>query len=197
MQTIVLFLSCCLIISGCTLNHALQKTQGWLHAVEIVDHHTVSRELGLVLPADSTIYVAFPETHFSKVSDRQVQDNLWRSLTQYFPLSVKGKEPQSISRAMRSARANNTSLMIYPRLIAKVDKVNSLQEFDEDIVELEHFGRDKLRVQILLFDSVSKRLLDIALIDSRSAWLALERKSSEVMFDRAFQQYALSISAGY
>ncbi len=178
-----------LAASGCTLDHSRQITREWVQVVQVAGYEQVISQQGWVVPKHSAIYVARPQA-----SAVVVQQSLCRELGQYFPMLTKGRKAESVSQAAQSARARHIPFVIYPLLRDSHDGRNSFQELDEDIVEFEQIGRDRLRLQLLLYDAVNLRLIDSTLIDSSNPWFTWQRHKPQDLLPKTFSRYARVLS---
>ncbi|TQV81271.1 DUF4823 domain-containing protein [Exilibacterium tricleocarpae] len=188
----LLLLSCALAQTGCTLNHSLALSREWLHTAEVVDHHQLSRRQQWTLPVSTSLYIAFPDSHYRDVIDLRMQQTLAEQLGRHFPVLERGQRAQTRSAALQQARILGIPFVVYPQLLQLRDKTDSGEALATDVdIDL---GRDRVQVQLLIFDSINQRLLDSAIISSRSSWLAWFRRAPEDMFAPAFALFAQSLS---
>ena len=181
--------------SSCTYHHSVQTTREWLHKTEFIDHHQLTRQQDWTLPASAAIFVAFPDSRHPQALDLRLQHTLAQQLGRHFPLLERGTRPQTFAAALGEARARGLPFMIYPRLLHFSDKADSALELNDSPAPETALGRDRLQVQLLIFDCVNRRMLETAVISSRSSWLAWQRRGPEDMLAPAFAKFARSLSA--
>lgn len=189
----LLLLAFALSLCSCTFKYTAQTTQLWLQRSEFIDHHRLYRQQDWTLPGGAAIYVAFPDSRFPDAMDLRVQRELIGQLSAHFPVLESGSGAETPQLALQRARAAGMSFMLYPQLRRLRDEVNSWRELDSG--RTAGLGRDRLQVQVQIYDSVNRRLLDTALVSSRSSWLAWQQQAPEHMLGPAFAEFARSLSA--
>lgn len=191
--------------TGCTYQYSVQQAEYWSGKTQAVASHKVSRQQEWVLPADSTIYLAFPQVTQSEMalSDEHVSyqlgsalnHNLYQAMSVHFPQVTQGQQPASLAEALRSAKQAGCVFLIYPRVFHLQDGINSLLEFDELLGGFSDVGLDRIAVQLVIYDAISERLLDGVTVQSKSGWLAFYKQNPESLIADGFALVSRKLAA--
>ncbi len=184
-----LIVACCLTL-GCTAQYAAKSSSELFKNTGLSDRTRIERSEQWVMEPSSRIYVAMPRSG-KEIGElqHQLSKNLARGLEFNFAEIILGSGALALKDALKEAKANGSSYLIFPRLAATQDGINSYQEYDERFFKDDKkFGFDRLNVQLQIYDAISGRFLDRVNIESRSGWFSIYSRSPEELMAGAFQQ---------
>jgi len=180
------------LLVSCTAQYTAKRSAEFYEAAGISAKTRIQRNEQWVMEPGSQIYVATPRSHKDIGELHQhLSKNLARGLELNFARVVLGSGALGLNDALKEARANQTRYLIYPRLAATQDGINSYQEYDERFFEDgKKFGFDRLNVQLQIYNALDGQFLDQVNIESRSGWFSIYSTSPEALMASAFQQTA-------
>ncbi len=158
---------------ACTPQYTQQVMQELPGKLELADTVTIKRQQQWRLGSHTPLYIAMAKNELIPPTELTITENLYDALLEQFPLSRASTNPSTLGEALASARLMRMPVTVFHQLSYMDDQLSSWQEFDQDMDSGKTIGRDRLRLQIQLYDSYTGQLIDSALLDSvsrRIAW---------------------------
>lgn len=180
---------------GCTAQHTASLAGQTVERLELVNTVEVTRQQQWRLPPQTGLFVAMAENELIPNIELGITQALYIGLKEQFPLSITSAIPMSPHAAMAKARLMGKPVTVYHQVSLLDEKLSSWNEVDADMDSGVRWGRDRLRVQIQLYDSYSGALMDDAFVQSVGKRLALSSITIDDLVALAARQYAKSISS--
>lgn len=180
---------------GCTAQHTASLAGQTVERLELVNTVEVTRQQQWRLPPQTGLFVAMAENELIPNIELGITQALYIGLKEQFPLSITSAIPMSPHAAMAKARLMGKPVTVYHQVSLLDEKLSSWNEVDADMDSGVRWGRDRLRVQIQLYDSYTGALMDDAFVQSVGKRLALSSITIDDLVALAARQYAKSISS--
>ena len=177
------------LCAGCTFNHALTQTQSVLTDLQLISKPDVNGARNWVLPRNSHWLVAVSASAPDIESDYEMSRSLAAALRQEFALVSLTAERVNIEGALRNARSNGADLMVYPKYLYRGNGAYSVEEW-QDADSDQSFGRDRIGVQLVIYDVRNAKIIDSVRVTNKQSWLPSIHSKPEVMFDEGFEEFA-------
>lgn len=191
----VLCMLAIMIITGCTAQHTVNLASEAVENLELVNTVEVSRQQQWRLPPQTGLFVAMADNELIPSVELGITEALYIGLKEQFPLSVTSAVPMRPAAAMAKARLMGMPITVYHQISLLDEKLSSWNEVDADMDSGIRWGRDRVKVQIQLYDSYTGALMDDAFVQSVGKRVALSSVSIDDLIALAARQYARSISS--
>lgn len=186
----------------CTLMIAVactpQYTQNVMREVpdylQMRDKVYIERQQQWRLSSHTPLYIAMAKNDLIPRTELTITESLYDALLEQFPLSRASSNPASLGEALASARLMRMPITVYHQLSLMDDQLSSWTEYDQDMDSGRSLGRDRLRLQIQLYDSYSGKLLDSAILNSVSRRIAWSEITPFELLKQASAQYAQQLA---
>lgn len=179
---------------ACTPQYAKQVAQNLPRQLELADRVIIERQQQWRLGSHTPLYIAMAKNELIPRTELNITESLYDALLEQFPLSRASSNPATLGEALASARLMRMPITVYHQLSYMDDQLSSWREFDQDMDSGKRLGRDRLRLQIQLYDSYSGRLMDSARLDSVSRRIAWTDVSPFDLLKQASAQYAQELA---
>ncbi|MCV6624333.1 MAG: DUF4823 domain-containing protein [Cellvibrionaceae bacterium] len=191
------YLSIALLLSAliaCTPQYSYQVVQEIPSYLQMSNKVNITRQQQWRLNAHTPLYIAMAKNDLIPRTELTITESLYDALLEQFPLSKASSNPASLGEALASARLMRMPITVFHQLSYMEDNISSWQEYDQDMDSGRAMGRDRLRLQIQLYDSYSGKLLDSAILDSVSRRLAWSEVSPIELLRMASADYAQQLT---
>jgi hypothetical protein len=202
--SIAAVISLCLALLSCTFEHTKQTAHGFLRQTQLATQHRIDRSNDWVLNAETAVCLANPvelgATDRRDVLPRghhQLTQALYKALMRGFAdVRIPQTAPGLTLAAQESALAGCAVLLV-PRIIEAGDQLNSWKELYRDygVHPEKSPGKDKLLVQVLIYDVVKGKPIDIATVHSATGFWTLKERVPSGLFEQAMLEYVVAISS--
>lgn len=155
-------------------------------------HHS---RRGWALSEQASIGVApFQNTYLTDAQMLVLQRKLARELAKSFAQVTVITEGSSISEWLKEASGRQNHYLITPVLTEALDKLSGLPEL-LDNPATENIGPDSIAIKISLYNVTTTKLIDLALLEIKGPWLALQNQRAIDLAGDAFALYAQRLNA--
>ena len=154
-------------------------------------HYALDRQMQSgILPSNASLYVSLPEAgryeaRTYEMSGRQTGEAVVQAFAPHVARVVLGTRVESAEAARESARAQNASHLVYPRILSWEDRATEWSGLP-----------DRIRIQIRVYEVASGKLLDSAEVSGKSRWLTFGGDHPQDLLDRAIGDYVDLLFAG-
>jgi hypothetical protein len=182
-----------LLLAGCMKASDLaDETLYQLSDVGVLDHSQMRRSSSWRLQPDSFIYIA--QGHFVPPGGAYPRPNVvaeeaYKGFVEYFPLVRRAKTPLGLDESFVQAREAGAHYLLYSRFAYADDRIGTVEEW-EDQEALDRLGIDSGVIQLMLIETNTHYLVDIARIRSRGGFLTLYDAKPEDLIGPPLQDYA-------
>jgi len=180
---------------GCTAQHTSTIASEAVQGLELVNTVKVSRQQQWRLPPQTGLFIAMAQNDLVPNVELGITQALYVGLKEQFPLSVTSTTPMSTRAAMAQARLMGKPITVYHQVSLLDEKLSSWNEVDADMDSGLRLGRDRVRVQIQLYDSYTGALMDDAFVQSVGKRMAISSVTIDDLIALAARHYARSISS--
>jgi hypothetical protein len=193
MMRSVLLIIGVLLLSGCMKTSDLADEAIYqLRDVGVLDHSQTRRASPWRLQADSFIYIS--QGHFVPPGSAYPRPNVvaeeaYRGFVEYFPMVRRAKVPLGLEESLAEARAAGAHYLLYSRFASADDRIGTVEEW-EDQESLDRLGVDSGVIQMMLFETNTRYLVDTVRIRSRGGFLTLYDTKPEELIGPALRDYA-------
>ncbi|WP_390594756.1 DUF4823 domain-containing protein [Simiduia litorea] len=174
---------------GCTFNHTVTNTQAVLSDLQLVSRPQVNGGRDWVVPRHSHWLVAVTASAPDAESDYQMSRALAAALRQEFAVVSLTTERLDVSSALKNARSNGANFMVYPKYLYQGDGAFSVEEWRAGEPD-QPFGRDRVGVQLVIYDVISAKMIDSVNITNQESWLPSISSEPDAMFTEGFEKFA-------
>lgn len=181
----------CLPLWGCTFHHTVDSTRSVLTDLQMLDGAEVYGGRDWVVPRTSHWLVVPPEASPEPAADLRLTKSLAAALRQEFADVSLAAEPVSLTSALKLARQQGAAILVVPSLLYHGDGAYSWAEWRAD-EQAQAFGRDRLGVQLRVYDALSGRMVDTVRVLAKESWLPALADNKLELFDRGFQTFAMN-----
>lgn len=202
----------CLITSGCTVAYTQQTSADLTRQLGFADRAEVRRGGSWVLPVESHIYLAFPQSpDRAQPPDTQSQyprlllsvaDALQDQLGGRFTQLQSAPWLESRAQSWQHATGNAYDFLVLPELIGRSDLLSSMREIRRDwrlisasAQDSEQVGRDRLALRLQIYDVRSGRLLDTITVNAISSRIAWTERTPHLLAAQAASALAAPLMA--
>lgn len=190
MRSLLLSLALC-VLAGCTVSDMASTSREHLADAGLLDHGRLERTSPWRLQADSFIYIA--QGHFaprgSAVRPNVVAEESFTAFVEYFPLVRRAEGPLGLEQALAQARAAGAHYLLYGRFASADDRVGTYDEWADE-QDAARLGTDKGVIQMMLFETSTRYLVDSVTVRSRGGLLTVYDKKPEDLFGPSMREYA-------
>ncbi|TVZ39284.1 uncharacterized protein DUF4823 [Alteromonadaceae bacterium 2753L.S.0a.02] len=190
-------------LCGCTASYTGQMVNDSLTVLHLKNKHSVMRVGDWRLPMNAQLFLARPQFGLQLTGDNTqlprsrtyLQKALEQELKLYFPGTAVAWVDLSFAEALTIARLQGCEILVYPRLFAYKDNLNSWQQINEGkgVNPNQRYGRDTALFEILLVETYSGDVLDTATVVSRERFFT-NTETPEVLYAQAAQTYVSRLS---
>ncbi|MDN3639676.1 DUF4823 domain-containing protein [Simiduia curdlanivorans] len=174
---------------GCTFNHTLTNTQAVLTDLQLVSRPQMHGGRDWVVPRQSHWLVAVSASAPDAETDHQMSRALAAALRQEFAVVSLTTERLDVQAALKNARSNGANFMVYPKYLYRGDGAFSVDEWQAAKPD-QSFGRDRVGVQLVVYDVISARMIDSVNITNKESWLPSISAEPDVLFNESFEKFA-------
>lgn len=167
-------------------------------AFGLLRDHQIQRSSNHVFPVSAGFYIAWDDlqTHDELDIERRAAGELYKQVARHFPRAALATAAQSLPDALHSSLQQRMDYLIYPRVLLWKEAVGNQEEMTYALGEDEvvsGFGLDRAQLQLAVLESSTGRIVDVAVVHSRTGLLSLRGDSSQQLLGIALQQYADSL----
>ncbi|GAA6152592.1 DUF4823 domain-containing protein [Pseudoteredinibacter isoporae] len=180
--------------TACTPQYTQNVAQKIPDYLQLRDKVYIERQQQWRLNTHTPLYIAMAKNDLIPRTELTITENLYDALLEQFPLSRASSNPATLGEALASARLMRMPITVYHHLSIMDDQLSSWREYDEDMDSGKSLGRDRVRLQIQLYDSYSGKLLDSAILDSVSRRIAWSHITPLELLKQASAQYAQQLA---
>lgn len=174
---------------GCTFNHTVTNTQAVLTDLQLLSRPQVHGGRDWVVSRQSHWLVAVSTSAPDAESDYQMSRALAAALRQEFAAVSLTAERLDVSAALKNAKSNGANFMVYPKYLYHGDGAYSVDEWQAAKSE-QSFGRDRVGVQLVIFDVRSAKMIDTVNITNQESWLPSIGSEPDAIFNEGFEKFA-------
>lgn len=191
------------ILQACTVQHTKQVVYDSLHKTELIDHHRIERPNHWVLSRQASIYLARPQWLVDKPDAKplprafyELTNHLYFHFKRTFPQTVLASSAGSIRDARLAGVSSGRNILVYPQLMLFKDQLSSWQEVNEELLldPDKPIGRDRVALQILVYDLNTNRLIDSTNIFSYSGLISIYEHYPQQLFEQGVEDYVYQLS---
>ncbi len=188
------------LIVGCTNEYAIQETEYWGDKSQVASTHSVSRQGDWVLPADSPIYIAKPQTPQGSDSTQQavtnqICANLAKAMSEYFPQTTLGADFLFLEDALAEARRSGNLYLIYPKLVQFHQGTLAGDQLEDEAEDIRAISRSRISVQLMIYDVLSRQFIEGVTVHSKGGWLADFKEEPSSLIAEGFALFSRQLSA--
>ncbi|MBB6521526.1 DUF4823 domain-containing protein [Pseudoteredinibacter isoporae] len=183
-----------LLCSACTPQYTQNVVQEIPDYLQLRDKVYIERQQQWRLSSHTPLYIAMAKNDLVPRTELTITESLYDALLEQFPLSRASSNPATLGEALASARLMRMPITVYHQLSLMDDQLSSWREYDQDMDSGKSLGRDRLRLQIQLYDSYSGKLLDSAILNSVSRRIAWSEITPVELLRQASAQYAQQLA---
>ena len=189
---ILVSLASLLFASGCRPMYIFEKTKYYAEAFKLIAQSDVRRNNHRILAHDTRLYVAIPTGMALGDYDRTLAGWLESQFELYASYVLKGRQVESLPRAVQTAASKGLDYVLYGRLLIWENHIGSWREFEES-PDISAVGRDRIQLRILLVEVPSADIVDVVAISGRSGILTfLGDQPGDLAFE-PIDQFARSL----
>ena len=186
------------LVTSCSpMSLVYHESENLLSKSGLVSFTEVSRRAGWALPAGSSFYVARSASmpRLAAAQSRDLADTLAEVIAGNFGAVRVGVVPESQEYAVNTARAAGMSFVVFPRLQVWDDRFGTWREIFQTLngessqAVVDGFGLDQARLQIIILDSTSGAMVDMANVAAESGLLSLYGDSPLTVLRPALEEY--------
>ncbi|MCV6614026.1 MAG: DUF4823 domain-containing protein [Cellvibrionaceae bacterium] len=182
-------------LAACTPQYNAQLLGQGVDLLELRNQVRLHRNQEWRLGPDTALYIAMAKNKLIPRTELTITESLYDALLEHFPMSMASTSPATLDEALAAARARDLPITVFHQLSDRQDKLSSWAEIDGDMNTGVPWGRDRLRLQIQLYDSYSGQLMDSAYISSVSRRVAFSNVNPDELLRLAAQEFATGISS--
>jgi hypothetical protein len=190
---IAVLIAAALMLSGCMKPSDLADgAMNQLRDVGMLDHSHTQRVSNWRLQPDSFIYIA--QGHFVPPGGAYPRPNVvaeeaYNGFVEYFPMVRRAKAPLGLEAAMTEARSFGAHYLLYSRFASADDRIGTVEEWEEQEA-LDRLGTDRAVIQLMVFETSTRYLVDSARIRNRGGLLSLYDAKPEELIRPPLEDYA-------
>lgn len=175
------------VLSGCTYQYAQEATQSLTKKAGFAQHSNIERNRDITIDSMRSIHVAThgQDTVFNDYPE--IVRELELALSRYTEVVSFNDKATSFEDSIAYAQSNHVDFLIVPKIIKFDSGVSSIIEIDRRFRGKQHFGFDRIEMQIQIVDVNNKVVVDSSYISSKSPFFQLARLDAvdllAVMFD--------------
>ncbi|WP_183165117.1 DUF4823 domain-containing protein [Azomonas macrocytogenes] len=180
-------------LAGCmNVSDMAQGTRYHLSDAGILDHSETRRASNWRLQPDSSIYIA--QGHFVPPGNAYPRSNVvaeeaFKGFVEYFPLVQRAPGPLGLDEAWNQATVAGANYILYVRFAAADDRIGSYDEWNSQRA-VDRLGVDSSVIQLMVFETGTRYLVDAARIRSRGGILSIYDARPEDLLRPPLDEYA-------
>lgn len=197
MKKLIFTLLPVLLISCSALERAYYDSFQVFESAGLISKQSVRRSGQWVLSANSSFYVAVnPEL-------AEISPELAMELSSMLKLSVDGRfaqsraatEAESVDLAVANAQLRGIDYILYPRVLVWDDNISTWTHLGQTLRDkntqqiITSFGLDKVSLQLMIMESSTRRLVDLARLDAEGGLLTLYEDKPSWLIKPAVDDY--------
>jgi len=167
----------------------------------LLANHKIDRTNHWVLPVDSSFYVAVNSigSEYGDTIGVKVSEIIHQEVSKRFHSVMKADAAESLDYAKNSANLNGLDYLVYPNIFVWRDtpgtwtEIGQLLRSSSSSAIVNEFGLNRVMVQIVLLESSTGLVIDIASIESQSGLLTLYEESPDSLLVTGVGQYFQSL----
>lgn len=183
-------------LSGCmNVSDMGEGARYHLSDAGLLDHSETRRSMSLRLQPDSFIYIgqgAFVPPGGAYPRPNVVAEEAFKGFIEYFPMVRRAQGPLGLEDALNEARSVGAHYLLYARFAKADDRIGNGDEwYDQQAVD--RLGIDTGVIQLMLIETNTRYLIDMARIKSRGGLLTFHDNKPEDLLAQPLEDYARSL----
>lgn len=194
-----------LLLTACTMSHTAYQTQHGLKRMGFAEQQRTGRTQSWVLPANSTVYVAWPQVdaHLGQELPRlqtglalEMEQQLARIFNHVASSPMKAGQQESWQQALNGG----FTVLLVPRVAGFAANSSNFAEWMADSGttgrQPSERGCDRLQLIVAVYDVQSGRMLDSVRVNGKSGFWSFDREEPGELAAGAVKALTGSLAAG-
>lgn len=179
-------------LQACTFNHTVDTTQSVLADLRLTESVNAQSNQQWVVSRNTSWFVAVPVSAPNVEQDQALAQSLAAAMRQEFAFVSVAPKSASLQDALRQARNEQASFMLYPKQLYRGDGAYSVEEWVTGD-DSKAFGRDQVGVQLMVFDVGAGRLVDTVKVERKESIVPGLAQGQTDIYRIGFEQFARAI----
>ncbi len=186
-----------LMLEACTTQYISSTYQKTTEALSLADQHKLVRQANWRLSTQTSLLLVKPAYPYRSSSGKTeyhrarsaLLSALEHALLEQYPSTQVELSALSLEQAIEASYRAGARILVYPQLMNYLDRADQSEGNAKAL-----FSKDKTRAQILLVDVYSGKIVDTALLESKSKVFNSSTNYASDLFNQAARDYVLQIS---
>lgn len=196
--SVIIFIAS-LLSGGCeVIEEGYVTSREAMSNLYLIDNSRVSRASNWVLPRETSFYIAVPLFPDPSVAEL-VADTVHGGFHGAYPRVVHGEEQESFAYARTSAQMAQAQFLLYPRLLAWDDAMDTWREVRDGLRYLktdefiDQMGLHGVQVHLILMEVSSGKIIDTATLSGNSGFLSFYNNGLDQLLADSVALYVNSL----